>query len=77
MSRAPADNVPKKELTKSNICSKMIKKDRWLICPACDKKLIKLLPTTVVQDFPLYCRYCKKEVIVNIPFEPESKRPVL
>ena len=55
----------------------MIEKERWLICPACQKKLIKLLPTTVVQDFPLYCRYCKKEVIVNIPFKPESKRPVL
>ena len=72
MSRAAADCVRKKELTNSNICSKIIDKDRWLICPSCGKKLIRLLPTTSVQNFPLYCRYCKQEVIVNIPLKPES-----
>ena len=39
---------------------------KWLVCPACGKKLIKLLPTTIVRDFPLYCRYCKKEVIISL-----------
>ena len=43
---------------------------KWLRCPGCGKKLIKLLPTTIVQDFPLYCRYCKQEVIVTIPADP-------
>lgn len=77
MSSVSSNRVRKKELTNSNICSKIIDKDRWLICPACGKKLIKLLPTTIVQDFPLYCRYCKQETVVNISFKPESKRPVL
>lgn len=77
MSSAISNGVQIKELTNSNMYSKMIDKDRWLICPACGKKLIKLLPTTVVQDFPLYCRYCKQEAIVNISSKPESQRPVL
>ena len=77
MSNTASNHVRKKVLTNSNICSKMIEKDRWLICPGCGKKLIKLLPTTIVQDFPLYCRYCKKEAVINIPSKPESQRPVL
>lgn len=77
MSRAATDMSRKKELTKSNICSKIIEKDRWLTCPGCGKKLIKLLPTTAAQNLPLYCRFCKQEAIVNIPLKPESKRPVL
>lgn len=72
MSREASSNVQKKQLTNANICSKIIEKDRWLICPGCGKKLVKLLPTTIVQDFPLYCRYCKEEAIVNIPLKPES-----
>ena len=77
MSSGAANSKQKKELTNANICSKMIESDRWLICPACGKKLIKLLPITIVKDFPLYCRYCKVEAIVNIPSKPESERPVL
>ena len=39
---------------------------KWLRCPGCNKKLFKLLPTTIVQDFPLYCRYCKEEIIISL-----------
>ena len=77
MNNSIGQSARKKELTKANICSKIIDKDRWLVCPGCGKKLIKLLPSTVVQDLPMYCRFCKQEAIVNIPPKPESKRPVL
>ena len=77
MNNNASNHASKKELTNSNICSKIIEKDRWLICPGCGKKLIRLLPTTIVQDFPLYCRYCKIEAVINTPPKPESKRPVL
>lgn len=38
------------------------------MCPACGKhKVLRLTPTTVAKDLPVYCKRCGKESIVNIP----------
>lgn len=28
--------------------------------------MYKILPTTVLIDFPLYCKHCRRETIVNL-----------
>lgn len=38
----------------------------WVTCPLCKGKTrLKLLPDTVLQNYPLFCPKCKKEVIIN------------
>lgn len=38
----------------------------WLVCPRCGAKLFQMLEKTVVQDFPVHCRKCKLDAILNI-----------
>ncbi len=39
---------------------------QFVICPMCKSKTrLKLLPETVLENYPLFCPKCKKEVIVN------------
>ena len=33
----------------------------WYTCPRCGKKLMKILPESVVYGTPVYCRACKLE----------------
>lgn len=38
----------------------------FLLCPRCGKKTsIKVLPTTKMEDFPLHCKHCKRETIIQ------------
>ena len=38
----------------------------WVTCPLCKAKTrLKLLPDTVLKNYPLFCPKCKKEVIIN------------
>lgn len=37
----------------------------WIRCPKCGGKIVPLLPTTKLTDFPGFCKYCKCQVIVN------------
>ncbi|RVU55026.1 cysteine-rich KTR domain-containing protein [Anaerosphaera multitolerans] len=52
----------------------------WLCCPICQKKTrVKVMKSTVLKNFPLYCPKCKKEVIVSMEnfklktVEPDTK----
>ena len=39
---------------------------QWVTCPSCKAKTrLKLLPDTVLKNYPLFCPKCKKEVIIN------------
>ena len=38
----------------------------WLCCPRCGNKLLLMLDHTKVENFPLHCRKCKFDAIVNI-----------
>lgn len=38
-----------------------------LICPLCGRPTQqRVLPTTTLTDFPLYCKVCRRESIVNV-----------
>ena len=42
---------------------------QWLVCPVCKRhKLLRILPSTVVKDLPVYCKHCRNESVVNISF---------
>jgi len=39
----------------------------WVRCPHCDAKTrIKVYEETIMLNFPLFCRRCQKETVVNI-----------
>lgn len=38
----------------------------WVLCPVCNGKTrLKLLPDTVLENYPLFCPKCKNEVLIN------------
>jgi len=41
--------------------------DKWVLCPVCGSKTrIKVRLETVLENFPLYCPKCKKEIVISI-----------
>lgn len=39
----------------------------WVLCPVCKSKTrIKVLPDTVLENFPLFCPKCKQETLINV-----------
>lgn len=42
-------------------------KYEWFCCPHCHSKMLKVFPTTKVQNLQALCRKCRNETIVNIP----------
>ena len=50
----------------------------WLVCPRCGNKLMLMLKNTVVQNFPMHCRKCKLDAILNInEHHARAEEPVL
>lgn len=48
------------------ICGKLVTKDGWVLCPACQTmKLLRLPPDGRIKAF-VYCRHCKREHFLNI-----------
>lgn len=47
---------------------KLTVKDGWLHCPMCrrNKKLLRIEEDTEAYGLPVYCTYCKREIILNI-----------
>ena len=45
-----------------------VRKGGWVTCPACNrnKHFLRIDPQTEAKDFPVYCRDCKRESILNI-----------
>ena len=44
-----------------------MEKVEWLLCPVCKNKTrIKLRENTTLENFPLFCPKCKKEVLINV-----------
>ncbi|WMJ86856.1 cysteine-rich KTR domain-containing protein [Anaerocolumna sp. MB42-C2] len=40
---------------------------QWLLCPFCKNKTRTMLrEDTTLQNFPLFCPKCKKEIVVNV-----------
>lgn len=41
--------------------------EHWILCPACGSKTrARLLPDTVLRNFPLFCPKCRRESIINV-----------
>ena len=39
---------------------------KWVLCPLCNGKTrTKLMPDTVLKNYPLFCPKCKKTFIVD------------
>ena len=47
---------------------KTVNGEKWVICPYCFKKALKILPTTKIHRMPYKCKgsNCKKEFMVNV-----------
>lgn len=39
--------------------------DGWGICPTCGKKCIKVKENTILVNYPMFCKVCKRDYIVN------------
>ena len=48
-------------------CGKLVTvKDGFARCPWCGAKLVKVAPETEASSLPVWCRRCKRELIINI-----------
>ena len=62
-----------KALTTAAPIRKLEIRNGWLTCPMCkqNKRLLRVHPDTEARNLEVYCRYCKKAVILDIPKRPE------
>ena len=58
-------------LHSSPACDIISAEQKWLTCPKCGKRLLKVLPKTSALNLPLFCWKCRTETVVNIPIQPE------
>lgn len=42
-----------------------IDKDGWGLCPVCQNKVLKVTATTRLENFPVYCKHCRADHLVN------------
>lgn len=49
-------------------CGTLNVRDGFLICPECrrNRRLLRIEKDTVAENLPVYCRDCRREIIVNI-----------
>jgi DNA-directed RNA polymerase subunit RPC12/RpoP len=47
---------------------KIVNGEKWVSCPYCGKRALKILPTTKIHRMPYKCKgsNCKKEFMVNV-----------
>ncbi len=47
---------------------KLVVKDGWVTCPQCHRnhRLLRITQETEARDLHVYCRTCRKEVVLNI-----------
>lgn len=57
-------------------CGKLIVENGWVTCPVCKRnhRLIRVEPETVAEHLPVYCRTCRREIILNIDRGQSVKR---
>ena len=57
-----------KDLTADGAPITLDTRNGWLICPYCriNKRLLRIQADTKARNLQLYCRTCKRELVVNI-----------
>lgn len=60
----PPKPVPEKEKPLPDNFLK-ITPDGWGMCPVCGTKVLKVTSTTRLENFPVYCKRCRADHIVN------------
>lgn len=41
--------------------------EEWLLCPICKNKTrIRVREDTVLQNFPLFCPKCRRQIVVDV-----------
>ena len=45
---------------------KLAAKDGWISCPGCGRHLLRIEEDTTANKLPVYCRGCRREIILNI-----------
>lgn len=54
----------------------MSNEEKWIFCPVCGAKTrLRLLPSTVLRNFPLFCPKCRRECIINAEHYIIEKAP--
>lgn len=50
--------------------------EHWVTCPGCrkNKKLLKIRPDTEARSLVIYCRGCKREIVLDIDKGESVKR---
>ncbi|HFI0336089.1 TPA: cysteine-rich KTR domain-containing protein [Streptococcus suis] len=42
-------------------------RSKWILCPVCGNKTRTMIrENTEMKNFPLYCRKCRKETLINV-----------
>lgn len=49
-------------------CARLVVTNGWVTCPVCkrNRRLLRVDPETVARRLPVYCRDCKREIILDI-----------
>ena len=45
-------------------------KDGWGMCPTCGKKCIRVHENTILVNYPMFCKACKREYMVTWKMKP-------
>ena len=57
-------------------CGTLVVKDGWITCPECGRnhRLLRITPSTEASRLPVYCRTCRREIILDIKRGQSVKR---
>lgn len=53
-------------------CDILMYEKRYEICPYCGKKLFRIVPSSEYKNIYVWCKTCKKEILIN----KRAKEPI-